>query len=63
MNEKIHNFLDADRHVFLKTISIQIGFDVATAHRNIHEDVNMRKISAKFVSRRDRCRREEMALW
>lgn len=32
----------------IKTISIQFGADVATVHRIIHEDLNTRKIWAKF---------------
>lgn len=48
--EKIRNFLDEDRRGSITTISIQFGTSVAMVHRIIHENLNMRKIFAKFVS-------------
>ncbi|XP_052830924.1 uncharacterized protein LOC128250244 [Octopus bimaculoides] len=47
--DKIRNFPYEDRHVFINIISIQFGVGVATVDRVIHEDLNIRKICAKFV--------------
>ena len=48
---KIKNFMDKDRHVFIKTISAQFDVSVGTVHTIIHGELKMRKICAKFVPR------------
>lgn len=49
--EKIRNFMDEDRRVSIETISTQFDVSVGTVHTIIHEELKMRKICAKFVSR------------
>lgn len=48
---KIHNFLDEDTHVSLKTINLQLEISVSPVHRIIPEDLNKRKICPMFLSR------------
>lgn len=48
---EICDFLDENRRYSIKTTSIQFRVGVATVHRGFHKDLNMGKISAKFVSR------------
>ena len=48
---QIKNFMDKDRHVFIKTISAQFDVSVGTVDTVIHEELKMRKICAKFVPR------------
>ena len=48
---QIKNFMDKDRRVSLETISAQFDVNVGTIHTIIHEELKMRKICAKFVSR------------
>ena len=47
----IGNFMDKDRRASIKTISAQFDVSVGTVHIIIREELKMRKISAKFVSR------------
>ena len=49
--EKIRKFLDEDRRVSLLTVAAQFGVGEATVYRVVHEDLNMRKVCAKFVPR------------
>ena len=48
---QIKNFMEKDRHVSIETISAQFDVSVGTVHIIIHEELNMRKICAKFVAR------------
>ena len=48
---QIKNFKDKDCRVSLETISAQFDFGVGTVHTIIREELKMRKICAKFVSR------------
>ena len=48
---QIKNFMDKDRHVSIETISAQFDVSVGTVHTIIHEELKMRKICAKFVTR------------
>ena len=48
---QIMNFMDKDRRVSIETISAQFDVSVGTVHTIIREELNMRKISAKFVPR------------
>ena len=45
------NFIDKDRRVSIETISAQFGVSVWTVHTIIREELKIRKICAKFVSR------------
>ena len=49
--DKIRKFWDEDRRVSLLTVAAQFGVGEATVHRIVHEDLNMRKVCAKFVPR------------
>ena len=46
---EIEEFLNEDRRVSLRTIAIKFEVGEATAHRIVHEDLNMRRVCAKFV--------------
>ena len=48
---QIKNFMDKDRRVSTETISAQFDVSVGTVLTIIHEELNMRKICAKFVLR------------
>jgi len=48
---KIRTFMDEDRRVSIETISEQFEVSVGTVHKIIHDELNMRKICAKFVPR------------
>ena len=48
---QIKNFMDKDRCVSIETISAQFDVSVGTLHTIIREELKMRKICAKFVSR------------
>ncbi|XP_037782085.1 protein GVQW3-like [Penaeus monodon] len=48
---KIRTVMDEDRRVTMETISEQFEVNVETTHKIIHDELNMRKISAKFVPR------------
>ena len=48
---QIKNFIDKDCHVSIETISAQFDVSVGTEHTIIHEELKMRKICTKFVSR------------
>ena len=48
---QIKKFMDKDRHVSIETISAQFDVSVGTVHTIIHEELKMRKICARFVSR------------
>ena len=48
---QIKNFVDKDRRVSIETISAQFDVSVGTVHTNICEELKMRKICVKFVSR------------
>ena len=48
---QIKNFMDKDRRVSIETISAQFDVSVGTIHTLIREELNMRKICAKFVPR------------
>ena len=48
---QIKNFSDKDRRVSIETISAQFDVSVGTVHTVIREELNMRKISVKFVPR------------
>ena len=48
---QIKNFMDKDRRVSIETISVQFDVSVGTVHTIIREELKMRKICAKFVSR------------
>ena len=48
---QIKNFMDKDRRVSIETISTQFDVNVETVHTIIHEELKMRKICAKFVTR------------
>lgn len=39
--------LDEDRSVSIKAICIQVGVGVATVHKIIHENLNMRKVCSQ----------------
>ena len=43
--------MDNDRCVSIETISAQFDVSVGTVHKNIREEIKMRKICAKFVPR------------
>ncbi|XP_037779082.1 uncharacterized protein LOC119575501 [Penaeus monodon] len=43
--------MDEDRRVSIETISEQVEVSVGTVHKIIHDELNMRKIWAKFVPR------------
>ena len=48
---QIKNFMDKDRRVSIKTISVQFDVSVGTVDTIIREELKMRKICAKFVPR------------
>ena len=48
---QIKNFIDKDHRVSIETISAQFDVSVETVHTIIREELNMRKICAKFVPR------------
>ena len=48
---QIKNFMDKDRRVSIETISVQFDVSVGTVHIDIHEELKMRKICAKFLPR------------
>ena len=48
---QIKNFMDKGRCVSIETISAQFDISVGTVHTIIREELKMRKICAKFVSR------------
>ncbi|XP_037800650.1 histone-lysine N-methyltransferase SETMAR-like [Penaeus monodon] len=48
---KIRTFVDEDRRVSIETISEQFEVSVGTVHNIVHDELNMRKICAKFVPR------------
>ena len=48
---QIKNFMDKDRSVSIKTISVQFDVSVGTVHSIIREELKTRKIWAKFVPR------------
>ena len=48
---QIKNFMDNDRRVSIETESAQFNGSVETVHTIIREELKMRKICAKFVSR------------
>ena len=48
---QIHNFMDKDRRVSIDTIIAQFDVSVGTVHTIIHEELKMRKNSAKFDPR------------
>ena len=48
---QIKNFMDKDRRVSIETISAQFVVSVGTVHTIIHEELKMRKICAKFVTK------------
>ena len=48
---QIKNFMDKDRRVSVETISAQFDVSVGTVHTIIREELEMRKICAKFVPR------------
>ena len=48
---QIKNFMDKDCRVSIETISAQFDVSVGTVHTIIHEELKMRKICEKFVSR------------
>ena len=48
---QIKNFMDKDRRVSIETISAQFDVSVGTVHTIIREELEMRKICAKFVLR------------
>ena len=43
--------MDKDRRMSIETISAQFDFSVATVHTIIHEELKIRKICVKFVTR------------
>ena len=47
--DQIELFLNEDRHASLRAIATHFEVGEATVHRVVHEDLNMRKVSAKFV--------------
>ena len=49
--DQIKNFMDKDRRVSIETISAQFDVSVGTVHTIIREELKMRKICTKFVSR------------
>ena len=49
--DQIKNFMDKDCRVSIETISAQFDVSVGTVHTIIREDLKMRKICAKFISR------------
>ena len=51
---QIKNFMDKDCHVSIDTISAQFDVSVGTVHTIVREELNMRKICAKFVPRVNR---------
>ena len=48
---QIKNFMDKDRRVSIKTISVQFDVSMGTVHTIIQEELKMWKICAKFVPR------------
>ena len=48
---QIKNFMERDRRVSIETISAQFDVSVGTIHTIILEELKMRKICAKVVSR------------
>ena len=48
---EIKNFMDKDRRVSIETISALFDVSVGTIHTIIREELNMRKICARFVPR------------
>ena len=48
---QIKNFMDKDRRVSIETISAQFDVSVGNVHTIIREELKMRKICAKFVTR------------
>ena len=48
---QIKNFMDKDRCVSIETISAQFDVTVGTVHTIIREELKMRKICAKFITR------------
>ena len=48
---QIKNFMDKEHHVSTETISAQFDVSVGTVHTIICEELKMRKICARFVSR------------
>ena len=47
--DQIEIFLNEDRRASLRAIATHFEVGEATVHRIIHENLNMRKVSAKFV--------------
>ena len=47
--DQIELFLNEDRRASLRAIATHFEVGEATVHRIVHEDLNMRKVSAKFV--------------
>ena len=51
LSGQIKNFMDKDRRVSIEAINAQFDVSVGTVHTIIREELKMRKICAKFVSR------------
>ena len=48
---QIKNFMDKNRHVSIETLRAQFDVSVGTVHTIIREELKMRKICVKFISR------------
>ena len=48
---QIKNCIDKNSRVSIETISAEFDVSVGTVHTIIHEELKMRKVSAKFVRR------------
>ena len=67
--EKMHEVILEDRRISAKSISEQLGISCERVGSNIHEDLDMRKLSAKWVPKclnadhkRQRCQSSEQRL-
>ena len=67
--DRIHELILADRRISAKTIAEKLGISLEWVVSIIHEDLDMRKLSAKWVpkclnadQRRQRCQSSEQLL-